>query len=32
MDHPARPPRQTWWLPIAEIEHGSETINAFKQR
>lgn len=31
-DHPDRPPRHTWWLPIAEIEHGVAAIRAFKDK
>lgn len=30
--HPDRPPRHTWWLPIATLEHGAGAINAFKTR
>lgn len=31
-DHPDRPPRHTWWLPIATLEHGEAAVNDFKQR
>ncbi|MBN8460070.1 MAG: methyltransferase [Verrucomicrobia bacterium] len=31
-NHPDRPPRHTWWLPIAELEHGHEAIRAFKDQ
>jgi hypothetical protein len=31
-DKPDRPPRQTWWLPIAELQHGAAAVQAFKDR
>lgn len=31
-DHPDRVPRHTWRLPIAELEHGAEAIEAFRRR
>jgi uroporphyrinogen decarboxylase len=31
-DTPDRPPRQTWWLPIAELEHGAVAVRDFKAR
>ena len=29
---PDRPPRHTWWLPVATLEHGESAINGFKDR
>lgn len=31
-NHPDRLPRHTWWLPIANLEHGDAAINEFKHR
>lgn len=32
LNHPDRPPRHTWWLPIAALEHGAKAIRSFKER
>lgn len=31
-NHPDRVPRDLWMIPIATIEHGAETLKAFRQR
>lgn len=31
-DNPDRPPRDLWVLPIAEIQHGADAINAFREK
>jgi uroporphyrinogen decarboxylase len=31
-DRPDRVPRHTWWLPIADLEHGTEAVADFKKR
>lgn len=30
-DHPDRAPRELWWIPIAQIEHGQARLDAFRK-